>query len=647
MIKRTFKRKSTFNNSNNFHFIITKNLLIGKKRISKQLSLKNNIIKNKLNNININNQNLKTPENKKNVKKEVEEKNQNETFDKNEYLFRLHLERHKIFLNKLIKSKKFDFYIIYKNLFFHSKNNLKNYYIQTINNILSKKTRINRIYKELLMNIEPNDFILKDYNLYEGKKYLKELGKYYKKIYKNFPNYIVHDNKIYDIIKKNLNLKQNLLDEIEENRINLIKKIKFARSKSLLMVNEKENDNSFEKIIDISEDSLYHTEKSLLYNHLSQSNFYDFNNKNNIKILNEISIKNIEKLIYNIEKYDKNNCLIFNKDDNEDEKDIIEFELRKFKRNINFSINKTTELKKNENYQRLISEIKNKKNFKSSFANINDNNFINENYNNKNDIEKIIYKKQNFSKKESKKTNEIKNFNENYKEKFVNTQEMINKYYKRKQIFLDAKKFYCDIIFNRNSILNKKSNIIKKYQIHSFSENQKYKKEKKIKLKKIKSEEQIDKEYKNEYNIISRNYFNYLQKINYSNNNIKTSTSQFSLNNNNINNNSKLKFSFNSNKTYFSHNSSTKKHLRINSANSLSEYTSTKNIYNNKNTFNLKKNNQNIYSMSKLLINKKIKNKKLFFNKKQTKLNEYNNLMYKIGHYNSKNFGPISLYKIE
>ena len=638
MIKRPYTRKSTFNNSNNFHFIITKNLLIGKKRLSKQISLKNNIIKNKINNINNINSNLKILENKKNVIKE--EKTENEIFDQNEYLFRLHLERHKIFLNNLIKSKKFIFYIINKNLFFHSKNNLNNFYIQTINNILTKKTRINRIYNELLINIESNDFIIKDYNLYEGKKHIKELGKLYNKIYKNYPNYIIHNDNIYNIIKKNLNSKQNLLDEIEENKINLIKKIKFRKSKSLLMLNEKKNSDSFEKIIDISEDSLYQKEKSLLNKKLSQNKYYyDFNNNNNINIkkLNEISIKNIEKLIYNIEKYDKNNSFIFNKDKNndEDENDIIEYELKKFNRNIKFNINKTTELKKDENYQRLISGIKNKKILKSTFSNNNNNN----------DNQKIINKKQNLSKKENKKI-ELKILNENNKEKFANTQEMINKYYEKKQIFLNSKKFYCDMIFNRNSILNKQSN-----KIHSFSDKQLYKKEKKLKLKKIKSEEQLDKEYKKEFNIISRNYFNYLQKINSSNNSNKTNISQFSLNNitNNINNNNKLKFSFNSNKTYNNNNNNsyTKKHLRINSANSLSEYTSINNIYNNKKKFHLNKNNQNIHSVTKLLINKKIKNKKLFFNKKQTKLNEYNNLMYKIGHYNSKNFGPISLYKIE
>ena len=635
MIKRPYTRKSTFNNSNNFHFIITKNLLIGKKRISKQISLKNNIIKNKINNINNINSNLKILENKKNVIKE--EKTENEIFDQNEYLFRLHLERHKIFLNNLIKSKKFILYIINKNLFFHSKNNLNNFYIQTINNILTKKTRINRIYNELLINIESNDFIIKDYNLYEGKKHLKELGKLYNKMYKNYPNYIIHDDNIYNIIKKNLNSKQNLLDEIEENKINLIKKIKLRKSKSLLMLNEKKNSDSFEKIIDISEDSLYQKEKSLLNKKLSQNKYYyDFNNNNNINIkkLNEISIKNIEKLIYNIEKYDKNNSFIFNKDKNndEDENDIIEYELKNFNRNIKFNINKTTELKKDENYQRLISGIKNKKILKSTFSN------------NNNDNQKIINKKQNLSKKENKKI-ELKILYENNKEKFANTQEMINKYYEKKQIFLNSKKFYCDMIFNRNSILNKQSN-----KIHSFSDKQLYKKEKKVKLKKIKSEEQLDKEYKKEFNIISRNYFNYLQKINSSNNSNRTNISQFSLKNitNNINNNNKLKFSFNSNKTYNNNNSYTKKHLRINSANSLSEYTSINNIYNNKKKFQLNKNNQkNFHSVTKLLINKKIKNKKLFFNKKQTKLNEYNNLMYKIGHYNSKNFGPISLYKIE
>ena len=643
MIKRPYTRKSTFNNSNNFHFIITKNLLIGKKRLSKQISLKNNIIKNKINNINNINSNLKKIENKKNVikeseeKEENEEKTENEIFDNNEYLFRLHLRRHKIFLNNLIKSKKFIFYIINKNLYFHSNNNLKNFYIQTINNILTKKTRINRIYNELLINIESNDFIIKDYNLYEGKKHLKELGKLYNKIYKNYPNYIIHNDDIYNIIKKNLNSKQNLLDEIEENKLNLIKKINFRRSKSLLMMNEKKSSDSFEKIIDISEDSLYHKENSLLNKKLSTNKYYyDFNNNNNnnIKILNEISIKNIEKLIYNIEKYDKNNSFIFNKDKNndEDENDIIEYELKKFKRNINFNINKTTELKKDENYQRLISGIKNKKILKSTFSN------------NNNDNEKIINKKQNPSKKENKKI-DLKILYKNNKEKFANTQEMINKYYEKKQIFINSKKFYCDIIFNRNSILNKQSN-----KIHSFSDKQLYKKEKKLKLKKIKSEEQLDKEYKKEFNIYSRNYFNYLQKINSSNNSNKTNISQFSLTNinNNVNNNNKLKFSFNSNKTYNNNNNSyTKKHLRINSTNSLSEYTSINNIYHNKKKFHLNKNNQNIHSVTKLLINKKIKNKKLFFNKKQTKLNEYNNLMYKIGHYNSKNFGPISLYKIE
>ena len=420
-----YKRHSTIKQS---HF----NEML--KKMKQNFKNKNSInFNNNSNNNNNNKNNINNNNNKNNNNNEIEKLD----IKKEKFNFEIELDLKK---NKPLTTKRI-VKIIYKNLYNYNKNLTERYDIMIINNLLRKKTLINNIYNELLLNIDECDFIEKEFNLIESKNKIKFLGIINNHLVKFYPNYLKFPENYLNLIIKYLNKKQKLIKFFEN------KKIENKKNK-----NNNENSNySFIKNLSIS--SL----KDGNYNNNNESDdFFDinYNNKNNeIEKQEEKSFQNIQKLIKIIEKnlkkrqkkIDKkrNSLTIFNIK-NEDEFLELEY-LNKNNKNNQISSDSSSE---NENNEK-ISQRKKVKKFHTTIVNHTNPKKM------ENILNKIIIIKKtlkNKTKNKSKKTRNKENLNSIFKTEINDRTKKI--FAKTSKFILKSRNDNKNMFYYQNSIKN-------------------------------------------------------------------------------------------------------------------------------------------------------------------------------------------------
>ena len=165
-----------------------------------------------------------------------------------------------------------------------------NYYKSKINSILYNKHSSLKIkYEEMLLNIDNNDFLTMMYYPLESNRKLKSYFYLYKYIKKIFPNYFVNSNFIYNVMTKNLNDKQNIInhEQAKKTDINLRKNNNGNYVHTWI--------NNFSNFLEISEES----GENLKNNNISDS-FSNHLDKS------DESIFEIENIIFNIELAEDN-----------------------------------------------------------------------------------------------------------------------------------------------------------------------------------------------------------------------------------------------------------------------------------------------------------------------------------------------------
>ena len=165
-----------------------------------------------------------------------------------------------------------------------------NYYKSKINSILFKKHSSLRIkYQEMLLNIDNIEFLTEMYFPIETVQKLKKYFYYYKNTKKIFPNYFANNNFIYNIMIKNLNDKQNIInhEQAKTSDINLRKNFNGNYVYTWI--------NNFSNFLELSEES----GEKLNNNNISDS----FSNNLN---KSDESIYEIENIIFNIELAETN-----------------------------------------------------------------------------------------------------------------------------------------------------------------------------------------------------------------------------------------------------------------------------------------------------------------------------------------------------
>ena len=269
------------------------------------------------------------------------------------------------------------------------------YHKKVIDDIISNVgTHLVAEFKDYLIIGDESEFLQKEYNLEECKKYLPILFNYYKSCSIIFPNYVVlHESKY---IFKNIRKKQKLIDNIQEQddmqemikngEIKLDGNNMFFNSNAVNSILNQTNTSNLRLFFGINNKNISNDSEEILnniYEKIDKAEKYAYIKKN------FISKKNFKKiLISDIENKNKNKNSVYNNANNiKVNKGNKEINLdKKFNLNTRFLGNN-----KNSDYKKNTENIsKNKK------GNDNDkkNNYIKIIYSNKNKIEKskALYK---------------------------------------------------------------------------------------------------------------------------------------------------------------------------------------------------------------------------------------------------------------
>ena len=186
--------------------------------------------------------------------------------------------------------------IYMKEIFVKMKKNLIKKY--SINISLYNKIKINQlifnfesrytaIFKEFLLKDDGNEFIKKFYHKNEIKKKLSKILSFYENYSKIFPNYIIISESKY--MYKNIQQKQKMIDKLQKMKIEEMER-------------KKEND--------LNETIFTNSAMNSICNHIDS--FYARNLKNiiDISICKENTIEQFNKIIKNIEQYEKDEIIV-------------------------------------------------------------------------------------------------------------------------------------------------------------------------------------------------------------------------------------------------------------------------------------------------------------------------------------------------
>ena len=164
------------------------------------------------------------------------------------------------------------------------------YYKSKINSILYIKHSSLRLkYQEMLLNIDNIEFLTEMFFPMESNKKLKKFFYLYKCTKKIFPNYFANTNFIYNIMSKNLNDKQNIINHEQAKQCDINLRKNFNGNYVYTWI------NNFSNFLELSEES----GENLKYNNISDS----FSNNLN---KSDESIYEIENIIFNIELAEDN-----------------------------------------------------------------------------------------------------------------------------------------------------------------------------------------------------------------------------------------------------------------------------------------------------------------------------------------------------
>ena len=164
------------------------------------------------------------------------------------------------------------------------------YYKSKINSILYIKHSSLRLkYQEMLLNIDNIEFLTEMFFPMESNKKLKKFFYLYKCTKKIFPNYFANTNFIYNIMSKNLNDKQNIINHEQAKQCDINLRKNFNGNYVYTWI------NNFSNFLELSEES----GENLKYNNISDSI------SNNLNKSDE-SIYEIENIIFNIELAEDN-----------------------------------------------------------------------------------------------------------------------------------------------------------------------------------------------------------------------------------------------------------------------------------------------------------------------------------------------------
>ena len=164
------------------------------------------------------------------------------------------------------------------------------YYKSKINSILYIKHSSLRLkYQEMLLNIDNIEFLTEMFFPMESNKKLKKFFYLYKCTKKIFPNYFANNNFIYNIMIKNLNDKQNIINHEQAKQCDINLRKNFNGNYVYTWI------NNFSNFLELSEES----GENLKYNNISDS----FSNNLN---KSDESIYEIENIIFNIELAEDN-----------------------------------------------------------------------------------------------------------------------------------------------------------------------------------------------------------------------------------------------------------------------------------------------------------------------------------------------------
>ena len=226
------------------------------------------------------------------------------------------------------------------------------------NIIFNDKTHLVSIFKDYLIEFEEYDFLKRYYTEEESKKKMKKILTYYQKYNWLFPNYSVFPEA--DLIYKNINLKQNIIDNLERNEKN--KKYQNGEKKTDADADIKKNLNSKESTDNLVFNSVVYdsifkeTENCLSVFSFDKESTY--NEDKDDEGINKL-IKSFNTIDYNINNTTNNNnkIEITQKNNNKNENIILRRSLNQVKSKNN-EFNKDNEdfnninniiLKKNDN----------------------------------------------------------------------------------------------------------------------------------------------------------------------------------------------------------------------------------------------------------------------------------------------------------
>ena len=280
---------------------------------------------------------------------------------------------------------------IHKYFISHYYQNKDYYHKMVINDIINNYgTHLVAEFKDYLIIGDESEYLQKQYNLDECKKYLPILFDYYKSCSIIFPNYVVlHENKY---IFKNIRKKQKLIDNMQEqdDKQEMIKKgeIKigendiFFNSKAINSILDQSNTSNLRLFFGINSKNISNDSEETLKNifeKIDKAENYAYNKKNFKKII----ISDIENRTKS-NVYNNANNIKVNKGNKE----------RNLAKHCNLYIKYLCNNNKNSDYKKNVENINYENKNKKGNENDKRNNHIKIIYSNKNKIEKskALYK---------------------------------------------------------------------------------------------------------------------------------------------------------------------------------------------------------------------------------------------------------------